>query len=331
MFQGGIQVPLIIRWPGVVSAGSVNNSVIISNDHFATLLQIAGAKKPAKNPAQSYLEALTSNQNLGRSGFLYWEIDGARSPQNSLTGIAPNFAVREGKFKYVFEDNQKFLFDLDADPGEQNNLINQFPKKASKLVKQHAAWRLSVSRTTESFSYTKGKVKKFGKQFTFLKNTGYLSLTNQYVSRVGGGDVTIALSVRQSLTSGKRTILENNGFLLRTVNRRLLFNVRDTEGNSYTLSGPKLSANKWYRIAISTYGWRVGQLTMRLAVNGKLHSERTEPRAIVATSDAPLIFGNEYGAKIPKKSFRGVMRDIRIHNLSFIDSEIKKDFLSTKP
>lgn len=325
LFEGGIKVPLIIRWPSKVVAGSVNDSTLLSTDLFATLLKIGGASVPSGVPAKSFLNTLTSGASTSRSDYLYWEIDSGRAPNSATSGTDPNFAVRHKDLKFIFQDNQEFLFNLQTDPGEQTNLISQFPKKAAALKKERAKWRRAYSRTTGVLKVSKGKVQSSVNQLGFNKVLGTAKLSNQYTNRVGSGDLTIALSLRMSATNGERIIFKNDGFFLRTINRRLLLTIYDMDGNQITLTGPKLVKDKWYRIVVTTFGWRAGSTTARLFVNGNNFGEQTDLRFVVKSSNGPLVFGNDNLNPASAKSLLGTIRNLRLHTVSFGANDIAAD------
>jgi arylsulfatase A len=325
LFQGGIKVPLIIRWPAKVIAGSVNDSTLVSTDLFATLLKIGEATPPTGIPAKSFLKSLTAGANTPRNDYLYWEIDSGRGPNSATSGTDPNYAVRHKELKFLFQDNQEYLFNLQTDPGEQTNLVTQLPKKAATLKKERAKWRRAYSRTVSKIKVSKGKVQSTPNQLSFNKVLGTAKLSNQYTARVGSGDLTIAFSLRMSATNGERVIFKNDGFFLRTVNRRLLLTVTDMDDNQINLTGPKLVKDKWYRIVVTTFGWRAGSTTARLFVNGNNFGEQTDLRFVVKSSNGPLVFGNDNLNPASAKSLLGTLRNLRLHTISFSNADIAAD------
>ncbi len=138
LFEGGIRVPLIIRWPGVTRSGSTVNEPVISMDLTATVLDAAGVK-------------LAQNQSLdGRT--LRPLLLGQPTKRRSLFFHYPHFAwhksnrpgaaVRAGKHKLIlrFDDDSIELYDLDEDIGERHNLAKKMPAHGKMLRKQLETW-----------------------------------------------------------------------------------------------------------------------------------------------------------------------------------------------
>jgi len=139
LYEGGIRVPLIVRWPGVTKPGSVSREVVTTPDFFPTILQAAGLD-PAGHAGLdgvSLLPALRGNP-LKRDA-VYWHYP-------HYHHCAPCGAVRKGNYKLIeyFEDGRLELYDLPADLGETTDLAAKLPAKAAELQKDLAAWRKRV-------------------------------------------------------------------------------------------------------------------------------------------------------------------------------------------
>jgi len=140
LYEGGIRVPLIVRWPGVVRPRRVCATPVTSVDFYPTLLEIAGAERPAGQvlDGRSLLPLL---QQTGRfeNRALYWHYP-------HYHHSTPAGAIREGDWKLIefFENGVRQLFNLSADPGEQTDLTAVFPRKALELQTKLTLWRRSV-------------------------------------------------------------------------------------------------------------------------------------------------------------------------------------------
>jgi arylsulfatase A len=141
LYEGGIREPLLVRWPGVVKAGSVCDDPVISVDYFLTILEMAGLGKP-KQPVDgvSIMPLLTQKGRLKRDA-MYWHY-----PHYSNQGGPPAGAVRKGEYKLIefYEDGRLELFNLKDDIGERRNLVRKEPKKAAELRAMLRHWRESV-------------------------------------------------------------------------------------------------------------------------------------------------------------------------------------------
>ncbi len=141
MYEGGIRVATIIRWPAVIKPGSTCVTPILSTDYFPTFLEAAG--EPAKAEQQLdgvSLMPLLRGKPLDR-GPLYWDY-----PHYGNQGGAPASAVRDGRWKLIEwrEDGSLELFDLDADPSEKHNLAKSHADIVGRLHGMLDKWRQEV-------------------------------------------------------------------------------------------------------------------------------------------------------------------------------------------
>jgi len=142
LHEGGIRVPLIVRWPGKTAAGSVCRTPVTSTDLFPTLLRAAGlGVRPDLHVDGVDLSPLLEGGRELRRDALYWHY-----PHYSNQGCTPSGAIREGNLKLIerYEDSQCELYDLGADVGETTDLAQKRPEDASRLRRRLAEWRASV-------------------------------------------------------------------------------------------------------------------------------------------------------------------------------------------
>jgi arylsulfatase A-like enzyme len=140
-YEGGVRVPLIVRWPGVAAPGSVCEAPVISPDLFATIAEIAGAKGvPAGTDGESLVPLLRRTGGLRREA-VYWHY-----PHYHPGGATPYGAVRKGDYKLVefFEDGRLELYNLKEDVGEQKDLAADQPDRAKEFRELLSRWRASV-------------------------------------------------------------------------------------------------------------------------------------------------------------------------------------------
>ena len=142
MYEGGLRVPMIVRAPGLTSAGALVHEPVITMDIAPTLLELAGLEaRPQQHLDGRSLSALLGVDGEWSPRSLYWHY-----PHYGNQGGSPGGAVREGAFKLVewFEDGRRELYDLGADPGEQRDLSAQRPELTERLGASLSAWRESV-------------------------------------------------------------------------------------------------------------------------------------------------------------------------------------------
>lgn len=140
VFEGAIRVPFIARWPGTVSAGTVNTSVISSVDVLPTLMQIAGMPAPNAGPGESFLQALTAGVDQSRPAPLFWENKHSNDAFSNTSGVLNTYAVTDGDWKLVLEparnresNDRLHLFNLRSDPFERESLLPVAPRPPSGL------------------------------------------------------------------------------------------------------------------------------------------------------------------------------------------------------
>ncbi len=135
VWEGGIRVPAIIRWPDRIPAGTVSGQVGITMDLTASILAITNTSVPP----EAHLEGINLLPVLeGRAPeierTLFWRVAGARSQQ----------AIRSGDWKLLLDAERVMLFNLRTDIGERNNLIGQRSDIARRLQPLLTAWQEDV-------------------------------------------------------------------------------------------------------------------------------------------------------------------------------------------
>jgi arylsulfatase A-like enzyme len=135
LYEGGLRVPLILKYPGITPPGSVTQIRVVSTDLFPTILSICDVTVPGN------LDGTTLFQQAAEREDLYWHY-----PHYSNQGGKPGGAVRAGDWKLVefYENDRRELFDLKADPGEGRNLAEAKPDVVKHLAGKFAAWRTAV-------------------------------------------------------------------------------------------------------------------------------------------------------------------------------------------
>lgn len=137
LYEGGIRVPLIAYWPGVIRSGRVDDTPVASVDVFPTLLELAGVRAAPRVDGQS-LAPLFKQSGHPRRAALYWHY-----PHYSNQGGRPGGAVRQGDFKLIefYENRRLELYNLKRDPGETRNLATERPRQARALLGKLRRWR----------------------------------------------------------------------------------------------------------------------------------------------------------------------------------------------
>ncbi|MHC4640051.1 MAG: arylsulfatase [Planctomycetota bacterium] len=124
VYEGGIRVPFIVRWPGRVKAGSTSEHICAFWDILPTCCEVIGVNAPTDIDGISILPTLLGQRRKQKKHkYLYWELRGRQG-------------VRMGRWKAVRTNpNKKIqLYDLDKDIGEQNDVADANPKIAAKMA-----------------------------------------------------------------------------------------------------------------------------------------------------------------------------------------------------
>jgi arylsulfatase A len=134
LYEGGIRVPFVARWPGRIPGGLVRDDPTASWDLMATFAALAGASLPGRTDGVSLWPALTGGGAVRRD-HLYWEFQGRQ-------------ALRQGRWK-LWRDARKDvteLYDLAADPGERHDLSSAQPTRVTRMQRAMDAARTESAR-----------------------------------------------------------------------------------------------------------------------------------------------------------------------------------------
>lgn len=139
LYEGGIRVPLIVRWPGRVQAGSICRTPVISMDFFPTLLEVAGIRAQPQEllDGESLLPLFGQTGPLRRDAIYFHYPNYAFHRSNRLGG-----AIRQGDFKLIerYDDDSVELYNLVDDIGEREDLSELKPQLAQAMKTRLDQW-----------------------------------------------------------------------------------------------------------------------------------------------------------------------------------------------
>ena len=135
LYEGGIRVPLVARWPGNIDAGTVTDHISAFWDILPTFTELAGAKTPAGLDGISFAPTLLGSKSQSTHEYLYWEFK-AYGGQQALRmgkwkGIRQNMLRRNGTVTPNAMITQ--LYDLETDPGETIDVSKENPRVLKKI------------------------------------------------------------------------------------------------------------------------------------------------------------------------------------------------------
>lgn len=133
MFEGGLRVPCIVRWPGVIPAGSVSDEFLSSIDIFPMLCNASGAGLPKGVELDGFdMTATLAGKAKSPRKEMFWQRRGDK-------------AARVVNFKWVESARGTGLFDLSSDIGEQHDLLKEKPEVLAMVKSRFAAWEKSMA------------------------------------------------------------------------------------------------------------------------------------------------------------------------------------------
>lgn len=150
-YEGGIREPFLVRYPGVVKAGSTNVTPIIQIDLYPTFLELAGEAIPKRLDGVSLISAFKSKPLADRS--LFWHFPAYLQSYKADPDSASKFfrttpcsVIRKGDWKLIqyFEDGNLELYNLKNDLSEKENLAGKETEKTAELLKELKSWQMET-------------------------------------------------------------------------------------------------------------------------------------------------------------------------------------------
>jgi arylsulfatase A-like enzyme len=182
LYDGGIIVPTIVKWPGVTAPGSVCDSVINNTDFYPTFLDMAGLPlRPNDHlDGESFVPAL-QGQPYTRQGALYWHSPVGRP---TATGDENSSAIRDGDYKLIdwYDRGLTQLFNIKNDPGENIDLADTETAIAGALFTKLNNWRHDVNAYTNTTPFPPPEVTD---GFTSMDAPDFIFINGSYTIKVG--------------------------------------------------------------------------------------------------------------------------------------------------
>ena len=135
VWEGGIRVPAIVKWPGRIRGGSTSDQAAITFDWSASILAAAGVDVPSSYEGMNLLPILEGRVQKRERTFFWRSAPGSNRTQS---------AVRQGDWKLVVDANHLLLYNLRDDIGERHDRTAQRPDIVRRLRPMLADWTRSV-------------------------------------------------------------------------------------------------------------------------------------------------------------------------------------------
>ena len=145
LFEGGIRVPAIISWKGIIPEGTVNNAMCMSMDLLPTIADFCGVKAIPKEVEGKSIKSVILENSASVHEVSYWQ-------------LGKQWAVRQGDWKLIgnpvdpspskvnlhFPKDYLFLSNLKSDISESKNMAEEFPEKVKELIGLYKKWDYAI-------------------------------------------------------------------------------------------------------------------------------------------------------------------------------------------
>jgi N-acetylgalactosamine-6-sulfatase len=162
LFAGGVRVPFIVRWPGVVPSGEINQiTPLAAVDMLPTFVELAGGTLPESYKADG--ESIVSTikgETFKRQSVIYWQWLYA----NNDTDFWPSLGIQDDEWKLLVnkEFDRRELYNINTDWAEQKNIAAQYPDKVKELEAELDSWVLTLPENPPSTCFSSER-KNLGK------------------------------------------------------------------------------------------------------------------------------------------------------------------------
>lgn len=158
LFEGGVRVPFVVRWPGHTPAGRINETTVITAvDLLPTFCAITGTRLPAGYvpDGENILPALTGQAQV-RGKPVFWEWRGYDADPDWW----PRLAVRDGDWKLVmtYDGRRTELYQLSMDRAESKDVSKEYPEIVSRLSKLVLDWKAALPKEPDASCISKASV-----------------------------------------------------------------------------------------------------------------------------------------------------------------------------
>jgi arylsulfatase A-like enzyme len=147
VWEGGIRVPMAIKWPGVTQPGTVSDALVISDDFFPTFAEIFGYEEVSEEVDGLSMVPMLTGEGSNDRDTLYFHY-----PHFHHLGYKPAGAIRQGDYKLIewFEGSvggvgkAYTLYNIEADIDESDDLSAEKPELVAELAAKLRAWRKKI-------------------------------------------------------------------------------------------------------------------------------------------------------------------------------------------
>ncbi|MFG0288247.1 MAG: sulfatase [Rhodopirellula sp. JB044] len=159
LFEGGINVPFIARWPGKIAENTIDDRLMISAvDLLPTFCEIADADLPTQYAPDgiSQLAGLQGRSVTGRSKPLFWKMSGRGNPEQPNSFHWVDYCIVDQDWKLLEDEQTGYveLYNITNDPKEQNDLHTQHPEIVAGLREKLDAWKATLPEKPDAKNFS---------------------------------------------------------------------------------------------------------------------------------------------------------------------------------
>ncbi len=143
-FEGGFRVPLVMRWPGVLEPGTVIHDPVIALDFLPTFLSMAGGKLPEELDGVDLTPLLRGEVDTLGERSLYWREVNRAGLSRTILQLPWKLIERESSRWVTVDNGTPYLFRMDQDIGESENVAEAYPEVVAELRAAFAAWEAKL-------------------------------------------------------------------------------------------------------------------------------------------------------------------------------------------
>ena len=337
--EGGMRVPFVARWPGVIPADSVDETVVMGFDLLPTVLDILGTGNTLPHvDGQSLMPLLTASEGwVPRTHVFPWtrKATGKPKPIPPANGVLSTFAVRRDErtlggqyLKLIYDPmGDVFLFDLVSDPGEVDNIASKQPDDVQELWE--AYWTDRVAQTKLEWKGTpEGAVSTLPNGYDF--SGGVVSIPPEARYDFHDGHFTVGCRFRLDSVATTQALVNKTGsFLLQVLaGGQLTLAVQGSDGSTIFLQGPDpVLPGEVHVAAFTVTRWTstLADNTVTLYHNGTKVAEDTVP-AVTANRN-PVLLGNNATDGAGSKPLYGLL----LNTAFYVQALLPEEFVGSFP
>ena len=302
LFEGGIRVPLLVRWPSNVPAGITNRSMVTSTDLMPTVLDLVGidTSRFEFDGVSTADLMLSGNSRVIASRPVFWETAGGtqltRPRFDRADGEWNSWAVRDGRWKLIFDPvrGRYRLFDVILDPRESRDMADEKPGRVALMAAKYRQWQIEIGAIDIEVDERLGGARI--DPFEFVGDGG-VTLADPRSFDNGGGEYSVfaRVTLPDGPISGRQVIASQAGAWVLWVGPSGIVKLRvfdDDRGRVTLRSTTRIGDGLPHDLAFTTYDWATSKADIRLWVDGNFEWRRSDVIDQVARSARPVTIGS---------------------------------------